>query len=250
MKKFIKAIFIVISVIIASVSVTSATETTYCELYSIEVKSNSVILSGRQFIDSDEVITLTAVKQSESPALAVVSSSCLPDGSFELEFEAEFAAYNLNFCVADKSFALYMDFSDYKELFMANVGYKIDGVRFEPEVITLKGTHEAAPYAEVGLTLVDESKTGLDAIKGVAQTKSEGQSFEFKLMAERGSYNLSLEAYGLEKVKANFVIGNISDSIMEKDNVGDLLTKLNDFVGKLALKLSECEDRGIAVDYE
>ncbi len=250
MIKFFRAILAAICIMVALPVAAAASGNTYCELHSIEVKSNSVVLQGRQFVDAQSPITLTAEKQSDGSASAAVSANCSADGCFSIEFAAEHTAYNLNFSVSDKNLAMQMDFSEYADLFAANADYSIDAVCFEPKVITLTGSHDAESGAGVGLKLIDGAKSGLDAIKGVAQAQSVGQNFELKFMAERGEYDLSIGAYGLEPLKTSFVIGDISDSITEKDNVDALLIKLNDFVDKLSAQLSECESKNIAVDYE
>lgn len=169
-------------------------------------------------------------------------------GKFSFSFVPDYTTYNLKLTSGDSFYEKKLDISHLKTLLNvgSDKGYTAEAVSDMADAITVQGKHKGVSGGAVTLFATDS--TG--EIAAVAQTISDaGGGYELKFGLNPGSYNIRLEASGLEQINSGL---NIPEKILDvgEEYYAGLLRRLKAYATELDGMIAECESRGISTDYE
>jgi len=227
-------------------------------LYGMTVMDSLCTFTGRVAGKDAGEVALRLVNKKDASDVISLTQPCLADGSFVVSVTPKATEYTVTVSASGMdgiSFSLDMESMLGVAKLGAAKGYIIESLTINQEMITLSGKHAAGSGKRMSLKVYDEKNPadyGMHATAAVEQfAADENGNFSVAYMVPQGDYVLELAAETLPVVSCSFVIGDYMQyMIPDESHASTLMAKLNTYADWIQEGIHECNQKGIATDYE
>lgn len=228
------------------------------QLYGMTVMDSLCTFTGEVIGKDVGELTLRLVNQKDASDVISLTQSYSADGTFAVSVTPKATVYTTTISVPgvdEISFSLDMESMLAVAKLGTTNGYTVESLTIDQEKITLSGKHTGDGGKRMSLKLYDEKNPadyGMYATVAVEQFASdENGRFSVTYMVPQGSYVMELVAENLPVVSCNFVMGDyMQHMVPDESHASTLMAKLNAYADWIQEGIFECNQKGIATDYE